>query len=402
MRLHPAHPSEELRRKLEHRAELLDATLLRYRALEGVLRGFFWKEKLRRNGELVRQVAESQPEVDPALESALRRAEVEGWDPRDPTTRCLREVAELRERLAELVTRRLQLDGAELPLAELWSRLEALQAGPRRILPGQRWATAVEVLPRNLPELLRAGASGDLLEQLFKRPMDAKGPVPLGPEEVESLRQALPQADAALQALWRRVHGCDPSGSLLRFLQKRSRRAPVRPPQTGPEELLRVAFWYDVAHARLREVAELRLSPVQLQDAELVEVVAWLARYDRDPNVRLLPSELIPPDRVALLELAHELWNGRKGESQGFRLGGGGVAQAKAPPIHWDRLRERAWRVDQGAPSEDVERVRDVLRLFVRIRERAVQTSDSQRPPEPRGLEALVLRARELSGPKAG
>lgn len=398
-------PSEELRRKLEHRAELLEATLLRYRALELMLRSFFWKERLRRNGELLREVAQVQSEVEQALEGALRRAEAEGWDARDPLTRCLHEVAELRESLAELAARRLRREGAGQPLAELLVELEALLAGPRRILPGQKWATALEVLPASLPEMRRASAQGDLLEHLFKRPMDARGPLPLSPAEVDSLRQVLPETDAALQALWRRAHQCDPSGGLLRFLQRRSRRAPIRPPANGAEELLRVAFWYDLARARLRELAQVRLSPVELSDTELLEVVSWLARRQEDANARLAPSEAVPAHRAALLELAHELWSGRQQEEPAFRRGLGGGVASRPPPLRWERLLDRARRVDAGEPSPDVDRVRDVLRLFVRIRERAGSAeARGERVPEPRTLEGLVLRAQAVSalGPLAG
>src|SRR3954468_13139568 len=103
---------DALRTRLEDSAELLEATRVRYRALRLMLRGFLWKDRLRRNGELLRQVAQAQPEVEEALARAVGRAEAEGWSREAPLTRCLREVEELREELLELSARRLRREGA--------------------------------------------------------------------------------------------------------------------------------------------------------------------------------------------------------------------------------------------------------------------------------------------------
>ncbi|MFP2912652.1 hypothetical protein ACLESD_48110, partial [Pyxidicoccus sp. 3LFB2] len=67
------HP-DNLRARLEDRADLLEATRLRYRALRGMLDAFFWKDRVRAQFELLREVAQAQPEVDAALAALKRRA----------------------------------------------------------------------------------------------------------------------------------------------------------------------------------------------------------------------------------------------------------------------------------------------------------------------------------------
>lgn len=392
----PATSTDALRRRLEDRAELLEATRLRYRALRVMLRGFLWKERLRRNAELLRQTAQAQAELDQVLDGTARRAEAEGWPEDEPLTQCVHELLDLRDELTHLAARRLRREAAPEPLAELLRVLEAGLAGPRKILPGQKWTTALEILPSSLVELRRAAELGERLERVFNRPMEPGAALPFDPDEVELLRTALPEMEAALQALWRRVHQCDPTGGLLRFLQRRARRAPLRPPKSGPEELLRAAFWYDLARARLKQLVDDRLSPVQISDAELFDVLAWLVRRERDPAARLSASQGVPDARAGLMELSNELWHGRQMDTGGRRRRGVQTSAPRWPSGYWDRLIERARRADGAPRPADHERLLDSLRLFVRIRERM----DRDAPPgiRPDGtLEALVLRARELA-----
>src|SRR5262245_5299099 len=112
------------------------------------LRGVFWKTRLRRNAEVLRATAQSQAEVEEVLASALRRAAAEGWPGDDPWVQQLFALKAQKEELARLCARRLRAKKEEQqPLGEALSALEALLAGPRKILPGQRWAAALELLP---------------------------------------------------------------------------------------------------------------------------------------------------------------------------------------------------------------------------------------------------------------
>ncbi|HVE82015.1 MAG TPA: hypothetical protein VND93_04180, partial [Myxococcales bacterium] len=221
-----------LRRRLEGRAELLDAAALRYRALHNALSRVFWKDRLRRNAEVLRATAQAQADVDQALSSALRRAEAEGWPPDDPWVQQLYALREQAAALAQLAARRLRAPAGR-PLGELLAALEAVLAGPRKIRPGQRWATALELLPRSLPELRDLTPHADFVEELFRRPFDPRAALPLSPEEARSLAQRLPPAEASLARIWQRVERCDPSLGLLRFLQRRARRAPIGEPANG-------------------------------------------------------------------------------------------------------------------------------------------------------------------------
>src|SRR5688572_5265998 len=135
----------ELRNRLEGRADLLDAAAVRYRALRFALSRFFWKDRLRRNAEVLRATAAAQAEVDEALGGALRRAEAEGWPPEDPWVQQLYGLRDSVAGLAALAARKLRAP-ADRPLGALLSDLEGLLAGPRKIRPGQRWATALEIL----------------------------------------------------------------------------------------------------------------------------------------------------------------------------------------------------------------------------------------------------------------
>jgi len=382
-----------LRQKLEHRAELLEAARERYRQLQRDLRSLFWKEKLRRDGELLIQLTQTQAEVDRALDAALRRADVEGWDPLDPFIHCLEELSLLREALVTQATRRLKLEGTRLSLEELLTRLEALQAGPRVILPGQRWTAAQELLPPSLPALLQVKEQADVLERLFQRPMNPSDSFPLREAEVETLGTVLRNMEEALQGLWRRIHQADPSGGLMRFLQRRARRAPLRTPLTGPEQLLRAAFWQDVALFRLRELCEVRLSPLKVTEAELLPAVTWLSRREVEEGTRLTPGPVLPPERVALLEMARELWSGPAGGAPGFRAGRPNAPAPRSPPLAWERLLERAHEVDATVPREQAVPLRDVLRLYVRIR-----SGGKEGTPAPRSLVEWVRRARDVAG----
>ncbi len=366
-----------------------------------MLRGFLWKERLRRDAELLRQTALAQDEVDQVLDSTARRAEAEGWPEDEPLTRCVHELLDLREELTRLTARRLHREDAQEPLGELFRVLEATLAGPRKILPGQKWATALEILSTSLPEIRRASALGDQLERLFNRPLDPGAPLSLDAEGVETLRKALPEMDAELQAIWRRVHQCDPTGGLLRFLQRRSRRAPLHAPTNGSEELLRAAFWYDLARARLKQLVDVKLNPLQVSDAELMDVLAWLARREGDPQARLAASEVLSEPRAGLLEVAHELWLGRELEAE-TRRRSVQTSGTRWPPGYWDRLLASARRADGTPRPADLERVRASLLLFVRLLERVDLATAAPGPLPSGNLEAVVQRARELATASPG
>jgi len=382
--------SDSLRRRLEGRADLLDAAALRYRALRNALsRVVFWRDRLRRNAEVLRATAEAQVEVEEVLASALRRADAEGWPPDDPWVQQLHALKASAWELAQLAARRLKTPAGQ-PLAVLLGDLEALLAGPRKIRPGQRWAAALELLPRTLPELRELEDDAGFVEELFRRPIDPRAALPLSLEEARALAERLPAAEQALQAVWKRVERCDPSGGLLRFLQRRARRAPRGEPQNGPEQLLQAAFWADVARARLRAVVEERFTPVAIQEAELLQVFEWVVAREKDPDAT--PPRPLSGGRVALLELAHALWKlpkdaGAVARASGTRPRPGASLSRERRA----RLQDLARRADAAPPSPDADRLRDALWMFVRIRAAAVGPLPAA--PADRSFEALIARA---------
>ncbi len=269
------HP-DTLRARLEDRADLLEATRLRYRALRGMLTAFFWKDRVRAQYELLLEVARAQPEVDATLAALKRRAAAEGWPEQSAPLKLMREVERLREAVEHAAFKRLPVEARPATLGEALLKLEetVLEAGP--LLGRHTWARAVELLPRNLPELRAACAAAEVFEQVFKRPAP-EGLFPFTVEEAEALQRALPLAETALAALWQRLAHFDTRGQVKRFLEARVSRAPQRVPRSGPELLLHAAFWRGVAWARLRALLETRLEPVVPLDSEVPALLVWLA-----------------------------------------------------------------------------------------------------------------------------
>ncbi|HEX8438617.1 hypothetical protein [Archangium sp.] len=394
-----APPSDLLRARLEDRADLLEATRLRYHALERLLRAFFWKDRVRANLELLREVALAQPEVDTTLAAVLRRAEAEGW-PRDSAEMALlAEVERLREALAEVVDRRLIAKKKPPFLGEALLLLEeeVLDAGP--LLGRQQWAQAVEILPRNLPELRAACAAAEIFERVFKRPVPS-GALPFDAAEADELRRALPLADRALEALWARLDRFDATGRVSAFLEKRATRAPVNPPRSGPELLMHAVFWQDVARSRLKALWASRLSPVEPLEDEWPELLGWLVAREASTEARLTASDVLSEGRAGVLELAAEL----------------AALSHTRPTGPWNEEAAwvRLWTAAQRARSEtgpDVERLRESLRLFIRLRgqgqtpARFFSPTQEQLPRLPGGrggedvedLPGLVQRAREAA-----
>jgi len=352
------HP-DTLRARLEDRADLLEASRLRYRALRGLLNAFFWRDRLRANLELLREVALAQPEVDLTLAAVSRRAAAEGWPKELAPVRLVEEVRHLRDEVAHAVKRRLAPGAPPDSLGAALLRLEeqVLASGP--LLGRRTWARAVEVLPRNLPELRAACAAAEVFERIFKRPAP-EGALPFNAAEADSLCRALPLADAALRAVWERLRRFDEGGRVRTFLQRRVRRAPVRAPRSGPELLLHAAFWHDVARERLGELLEARLSPVVASEGEVPELLVWLAASEVSPEARLVARAGMSEGRAGLFELAAEL----------TRLSQARPSGVWNEELAWTRLWAAALRAkDETGP--DVERMREALHLFIRLRGQA-------------------------------
>jgi hypothetical protein len=352
------HP-DTLRARLEDRADLLEAARLRYRALRGLLNAFFWRDRLRADLELLREVALAQPEVDATLAAVDRRATAEGWPRELAPVKLLEDVRHLREEVARAVERRLAPGEPANSLGEAMLRLEeqVLATGP--LLGRRAWARAVEILPRNLPELRAACAAAEVFERVFKRPIP-EGALPFNAAEADELCRVLPVAEAALRDLWERLGRFDEEGRVRAFLQRRVRRAPVRTPRCGPELLLHAAFWHDVARERLGELLEARLSPVVAREQEVPDLLVWLAAGEHSPEARLAARGGMSDGRAGLFELAAEL----------TRLSQARPTGVWNEELAWARLGAAALRArDETGP--DVERVREALQLFIRLRGQA-------------------------------
>jgi hypothetical protein len=350
--------ADEYRLRLEGRAELLESARLRYRALLEVLGAKNWEERLRKDLSPLREVRDAQARVDEALASALRRALAEAWPSSSPTVQLLRDVQALREKLVQTVAQRLARNPKEL-LPELLKVLELrVLTTPRDIPPEQRWATALELLPEDLPLLRELSSFGRLLATLFSRPFAPEERLPFRVDEVDTLRRQWSSGEGALTQAWSRLSGVDRTGGLVADLRKRAERAPLHPPSNGPERLLHAEHWRTVARKRLELLVRTRIRPVEpTTPAECVKVAWWLFAREVSPEARLPASEVASEARAGLIELAHEL-----------RV----LLHTENPedPPHlsdeaWEVLRERARRADLLNQGSDSERVRDVLRTFI-------------------------------------
>jgi hypothetical protein len=376
--------TDEYRSRLEGRAELIESARLRYRTLLEALGSKAWEERLRQERPLLQETRDAQARADEVLTAALRRAQAEGWPSQSPTVQLLQEVQALRERLVQTVSLRISRRSSE-PLTELLSALEdrALTA-PRELTPSQRWATALELLPDELPLVHEFSSFGRLLATLFVRPFDPEARVPFLIDELGALRNQWSSGEAALAHAWSRLFGVDRTGGLVSELRKRAERAPLHPPRNGPEHLLHAEYWRSVARKRLELLVRTRIHPVQPTPAEFVKVAWWLCVRELTPEARLPASEVVTDARAGLIELAYELWSLLRPDRA--------ESSPPLPDAEWERIRERARRADQLTQGRDRERVRDVLRTF--IWKRGMGNSVGRGWQEsPASIEALVEQA---------
>ncbi len=369
---------------MEGRAELLDTTLQRYRSLKLMLGSLTWRRKLIRNESMLIELANAQPQVDEALDHVAYKSMIERWRDSSATLRCAREVKTLQDTLYRQMGRKLK-DGKGLTFAERLKTLARQIVAPRRVLPGERWKAAHDALPPRLPELAELARFGDRLETLFKRPyVPSQKTLPFTDVELLELEAQWPQGEAARTSLWTRAAAIDTTRGVVEALTKRSRRAPMKAPKTGPEHLLRTEFWRTLALVRLREVTTAKLSPLQLSDAELLPVARWLAQREKNPYARLEVSGM-PPARAGLLTLVAEL-EGATHENNRER---------------WAVFHDAAERVELALKGDpDLERLRDNLRLAWRVRSsRGNRRPLDPLPPrreEPTGLAELVAELRAM------
>lgn len=354
----------DYRRRLEGRAEILDTARIRLTALVSMLQAFRWKSRLRDNTALLRETAADQLAVEEALAMVVRRAKAEGWPDGAEVVRRAAEVERLSNRVASLALKRLGVKCRPEDLSQRLEHLEVLVLGePRLVLPGQRWKTAQQALPMSHPDVQRAGRFAELLEGLFKRPMQQR--VPFSLEEVDALIAAWPIGQAALAALWTRVEKIDSAGTLGAFLKRRATNTPLQPARNGAEQVLAAEFWARFALGRMREMTQAPVAPVACTDAEMFEVLRWLVQRQTDADARLPASAVLSDARAGLMELAVEL-----GE--------------RPKDTRWRRLSERAARAQAAAGEADYQKLQDNLRLFLRVLQRPDKT-----PPVYRALQTL-------------
>jgi hypothetical protein len=365
-----------VRVRLEGRAELLEATRLRYRALVNALKSWRWKARLRANAALVQEVARTQDAIDEALHHVTKRGRVEGWAETVPVMRCHSQVAALRGELLALISRRL---AQPLEAHSLRPGIEALETqvltAPRLVLPGQRWSTALEVLPPNVPELQRAVRFGRLAERLFGRPSNGPGRLPMSLEEFDAFIEGWSDGVSSLDAVWQRLVRIDSTGAMVRFLRKRARRMVTTPPQSGPELLLYAEFWRSIAVAKMDQALNDRLLPIAWRETERFPLLRWL--WHREHNLPATPG-IEDEGRGALLELAAALSELPRTVERAPLVLGGLIPVARQA----DRLRG----------TEDWTRLHDELRLLVRV----VWAPRRGRAPEVQTtLEDLIRALRE-------
>ena len=353
---------DELWRRLEASAPLLEATRTRYRALVPALCAWGWRQRLRAVADIASEVASTDEAVDRALSRALRRAEAEAW-PEGSTRRLLDDVSTLRTQLGRAISRRLGRE--ETPGPGLAALLGELIGVSRKVPMSDREPAAQEALGADvtlISELQRFGAA---LEGLFGRPLTRGQRLPFTLEEFEALLAIWPQGTRALARAWEQIARIDTSGGVQRELTRRSRRAPRRTGQgeatratalPGPRALVHAAFWSAATEAHLHSLLEVRFAPLQLSVAERIPALRFLLAREVDGAARLDGGP-----RAALLMLAHELTASPEGRA----------------PLKGGRSQVMAWAADANAlqGEEDWRRLRDGLRAL------ASRTFRSALPP---------------------
>lgn len=336
---------DELRRKLEAAAPLLEATRTRYRALLPALTSWGWRQRLREIADIAREVARSDELVELALPRAGRRAEAEGW-PAGEVRTLLDEVTELRAQLGAVLERRLEAPAR--PGAGLLALLDSVLGAPRKVPLGQREAAAHEALqtdPEVVPALLRFGAA---VEAVFGRPLARGKRLPFTVGEYDALLSAWPEGVRALAQGWGQVERIDTTGGVARELLRRSKRAPGgnRQGAPGPGALVSATFWRAAAEAHLQALLDERFAPVRPLEAERPAVLRWLLAREGDGRARLPPGG----PRAALLMLAHELTASPEGRA----------------PLQGGRAQVRRWaaEADRLEGDDDWRRLRDGIRVL--------------------------------------
>jgi hypothetical protein len=133
---------EDMRRQLEGRVEVVEASRERYAALELLLSGARWKRRLRGQPGAIEAVLRHESTFHEAMERIQHRAQVDGWPVQSPVLVMSRDVWMLRSRLETLVRKRLDelapVSGAPSLVEEL-TRLEGLlfQAIPLEPIAGE-------------------------------------------------------------------------------------------------------------------------------------------------------------------------------------------------------------------------------------------------------------------------
>jgi hypothetical protein len=121
--------AQDMRRQLEGRVEVVEASRERYAALESLLSGGRWKRRLRAQPGAIEAVLRHEAAFHEAMERIQHRAQVDGWPVQSPVLAMSRDVWLLRSRLETLVRKRLDalapVSGAPSLVEEL-TRLQGL------------------------------------------------------------------------------------------------------------------------------------------------------------------------------------------------------------------------------------------------------------------------------------
>jgi len=335
---------DELRRKLEAAAPLLEATRTRYRALVPALSSWGWRQRLRELADVAREVARTDDEVALCLQRATRRAEVEAW-PEGEVRTLLLEVTAQRAQLTAALARRLEVPAS--PGEGLATLLGSVVGEPRKVSMADREAAAQEALqidPAVVPALQRFGAA---VQGVFGRPIARGQRLPFTLEEYDALQARWPEGVDALAKGWAEVQRIDTTGGVARELRRRSKRAPKgnRQGMTGPRALVCATFWRDAAQAHLQSLVEDRCAPVAVLETERPAVLRWLLAREVDGGARLPGGP-----RAALLMLAHELT----------------ASPAGRAPLEGGRAQVRRWaaEADRLEGDDDWRRLRDGIRVL--------------------------------------
>jgi hypothetical protein len=327
--------------QLEGRAELLLATVLRYRALVNALDSYFWEPRVARLEDILAQVMVDEARVQEAVSHTQLAAVRKEWSGQLKVLQALQEVQVLQRRLDDLL--QLRMPPPRKPMKSRLLELSAVLALRRKVPKSQRGVAGESALAAVAHEMQTVTSFGETLA-VFQRHFDVEKCSPLLLLEWQSVRRNWRTGEAALRFCWLKIAQCDPSLGVERDLQALAKGAPRARARRLTEQLVQATFFMNLAQSVMDRVFEARLLGLQVTVPERLAVFDFLLRIEQQDDA---VPEILSAPRQALFKLADAL--------SGIPLERGAATHSSAPKqrvANWGSMLQLAQEADQVSVQE--------------------------------------------------